>query len=419
MGTLGTRRTAQKALLTQTNTELIDFKVFDKDGNFKDTEEKNVLLSSPTILNQIDKSLTVEYLPPIKKVIREVKLKKINIVNNDPFLHYGGYRYNFFFNSLSRALVEVNDKSLSGDRLIKGLYAETDSGSINVTSAQTAIENDGTNTEVRVGNKYKIGFSFYIENTVTGTDLDYYFAITVKLVAGSSTFFYDFKKNEFDSASSAATKHFKVFKETNSDVWNNVSVELNTLEEVDEQSAQITVSISQPQYRNSTAFGGHQNYYIDNFFIDQIFDNSEKFIVERVSSSTKTITGVRKDTDLILSNDLGSSLFDGGFDGNFKRLVDSTVLKKLDEHITQETLNDFRDYMKRYEGTFFNNNTDPIPIALHNKIWFNFPNNVFTEDVSAYIDSMSFNVKRNTYDISMHIPNQDDDFASLYSIKYE
>ena len=78
MGTLGTRRTAQKALLTQTNTELIDFKVFDKDGNFKDTEEKNVLLSSPTILNQIDKSLTVEYLPPIKKVIREVKLKKIN-----------------------------------------------------------------------------------------------------------------------------------------------------------------------------------------------------------------------------------------------------------------------------------------------------------------------------------------------------
>ena len=32
---------------------------------------------------------------------------------------------------------------------------------------------------------------------------------------------------------------------------------------------------------------------------------------------------------------------------------------------------------------------------------------------------MSFNVKRNTYDISMHIPNQDDDFASLYSIKYE
>ena len=416
---MGTRTTAQKALLTTTGKELIDYNVYDKDGTFIDTYELDVLLKAPVILRPINQSLTVEYLRPIKKVIRETVLKKINIVNNDPMSNYGGFRMDFFNNGLTRAMVETNSKSLSGERLIKGLYAETDSGNIDATSSQVSIENLGSLTTVRVGNKYQIGFSYYIENTVSGSDLDYYFAIRVKLEADSKIFYYDFKANEFDEDNTPDKKHYKLFKDTNKNVWNNVSAELNAITEIDAENANITVSISQPNYRNSNAFNGHTVYYIDNFFIDQIWDESNKFLAERTSDSSNTITGIHETEDLILSNELGDSLFDGGFDGTFERLIDTNTDGKLDEFITQEIINDYREFVKRYEGEFYNNNTDPIPVALHNKIWLNFANNTLTEDVSAYIDSMSYNVKANTYNIIMHLPNQDDDLTSSYKIRYE
>lgn len=415
---MGTIATALNTLLTTTGEELVEYNVYDKDGNFVDTHSENVLIEAPSLIKPINNDLTVEFLRPVKKVVRETKLKKLNIVNQDPMSNYGGYRMDFQHNSLARAIVEVNSKALSGERLIKGLYAETDSGNIDPTSSQVAIENVGSLTSVRVGNKYQVGFSYYIENTVSGNDLDYYFALSVKLEADSKTFFYDFKANEFDERSTRQAKHYKLFKDTNKDVWNNASVDLEAITEVDDQNANITVSISQPNYRNSTAFNGHTVYYIDNFFIDQIWDESTKFIAERNSSASTTLTGIHETEDLLLSNSLGDSLFDGGFDGQFytRKNGDSSYFK-LDELITQEILNDYREYIKRFEGTFYNANPQPIPVALHNKLWLNF--SAGGESISGYIDSMRYDVKSNQYSIVMHLPNQDDDFASTFSIKYE
>lgn len=416
---MGTIATAQNNLLTTTGEELVEYNVYDKDGNFVDTHSENILIEAPSLIKPINNDLTVEFLRPVKKVVRETKLKKLNIVNQDPMSNYGGFRMTFIdSNAVTRALVEVNSKALSGERLIKGLLAETDSGSIDPTSSQDAIRNDGSLTSVRVGNKYQVGFSYYIENTVSGTDLDYYFALSVKLEADSKTFFYDFKENLFDERSTRQAKHYKTFKDTNKDVWNNASVELEAITEIDAQNANITVFISQPNYRNSTAFNGHTVYYIDNFFIDQIWDESTKFITERNSSASTTLTGIHKTEDLLLSNSLGPSLFDGGFDGQFytRKNGDSSYFK-LDELITQEILNDYREYIKRFEGTFYNANPQPIPVALHNKLWLNF--SAGGESISGYIDSMRYDVKSNQYSIVMHLPNQDDDFASTYSIKYE
>ena len=56
---MGTRTTAQKALLTSTGTELVDYNVYDKDGNYIDTYEQDVLLKAPVILRTLNQSLTV------------------------------------------------------------------------------------------------------------------------------------------------------------------------------------------------------------------------------------------------------------------------------------------------------------------------------------------------------------------------
>ena len=79
-------------------------------------------------------------------------------------------------------------------------------------------------------------------------------------------------------------------------------------------------------------------------------------------------------------------------------------------------MNDFRNFVIRYEGDLYNNNNDPI--GLHNKAWINFGTSVLQEPVSCYIDALNYNVKRNLYSVVMHVPNQDDDLATDFITKF-
>ena len=42
---------------------------------------------------------------------------------------------------------------------------------------------------------------------------------------------------------------------------------------------------------------------------------------------------------------------------------------------------------------------------IFNKVWVNFGENILQDTVSAMIDSMEFDVKKNIYRINMHLPN--------------
>jgi len=115
---------------------------------------------------------------------------------------------------------------------------------------------------------------------------------------------------------------------------------------------------------------------------------------------------------LILTNQEYSKI-----SGEFYRSRDKTnYLKSIEQITTQQVINDYRDFVIRYEGDLYNNNV--LPLGLHNKIWINFGSSVLQEPVSCYIDSMSYNVKKNTYNIIMHIPNQNDDLSSDFVIKF-
>ena len=125
--------------------------------------------------------------------------------------------------------------------------------------------------------------------------------------------------------------------------------------------------------------------------------------------------------DILVSNYLGVDGFQNGYGGFFKRPRDFTIFASdyysLDRIITQEILNDTRDFVPRYEGTFYNLIDEPIPVSLHNKVWINFGSGSFTEQASCYIDSMTYSVKSNEYEMTMHVPNQGNDVTSKFKVK--
>lgn len=419
---MGAIATAQNNLITSTGEEQISYKVYDKDGNFIDTHNENVMIEVPARAIPIGRDLTVEYLRPVKKVIQEVSLKNINVSNSNPIFNYGGYR----FNEEDGEVVEATSgiPSLSGTHVYRNAESEVRAADTvwNQNLPTILWQNLNTDASVRAANSTKIGFSYYVDNTDTGA-IDYYFHISVYVVHPDSNeddIQWNFKENKWEQTASYNTDDFHLMiRNKTKGKWQNWSKTFPPVIVDGEEFNQFKYVVYGTCYEDSGQEGNHVYTYFDNIYIASEVEDASKFVVERENDSSDTITGVYEDKDLLLSNDLGAStIYDQGFDGNFyTRKNGSTQTYKLDELISQEKLNDYRSFVKRFEGTFLNANPQPIPVALFNKIWFNFVNQ--TESVTAYIDSMDYSLKKNNYRLVMHIPNQDDDVSSTYQVAFE
>jgi hypothetical protein len=92
----------------------------------------------------------------------------------------------------------------------------------------------------------------------------------------------------------------------------------------------------------------------------------------------------------------------------------SNLFKKAYEVTTQNIANDFRSFVKRYDGLFRNSRRKPL--SIHNKLWVNFATKTENEQ-PAIIDGLSYNVKKNEYKIKSHVPNDDDDVTTTNSYR--
>ena len=436
---MGTFKTVQNELLTSTNSELVDYNLYDKDGVFKRTEQKDVLLITPNQLTPLDSSMTVEYLRPINKVELSTKLKKRNVSNNNAHFHYEKQRWDlthqFGLISVSSTVVDDNDlstdtdftlpvRSLSAGKCIKmtnnGLMTSNDDPTANDIKnlSPIMVETVADNTQVTFSFDVELGFSYYVANT---SNADYRLFVQLAYIDGSDKYPYNFVDNKFSDTAVLDTdleaKHFRTIRNSKVNQWQNYSTKLSSGVEGSKENFKLLVTIRVATYSNNTASQNHTATLIDNFFVGNNIDFGSEVVSVRERSSGN-FSGIYEKKDRLLSQELDDSRYDVGFIGAFKsRLRISTDSFRLEELLTQEILNDYREYVKRYEGKFYNGNLDPIPVALHNKIWFKFDD--LTEDTTAYIDSMTFNVKRNEYDLVTHIPNQDDDLASTYQVTFE
>ncbi len=409
---MGQIRTYQLDFLNK-GEEKINYKVFDSDGTYVETKDENVLFTSPDDLVPLNRSLTKLYEKPMLETRFVTELAELNFINQNSQFLYGTDEWTIGSDVTNMdviGVVESNDftvKALSGNK-----YFKVQGGIVTAP----LIKSDITANTVRQGVPIGIGLSYHIApGSATSASYRYpIFAIIDTSGNGSPDYMYDFEEKKWityaNDASSNPGRQFGI-KNTVINKWVGFSKTIETFEyDTNDNDVNISVGILGASGLGYTA--GDMTYF-DNFTI-----------AEKIELNFNKVTNVRSrfsydggftgkyETKNIMSNELKSDEnFVGQIQGDYKRPRDSSN-KTLEAIITQEIINDSRDYLTKYEGTFRNINTKNI--GLHNKIWIDFGIDTLQEPVSAYIDSMTFSVKDAEVRVNLHIPNQDDDVASTY-----
>lgn len=409
--------------LATTGEEIIEYKVFDRLGNYKFTTTENVLLKAPTELKPIGADMYKEYLRPYNQVKYEVELSNLKYINQNPQLLYDSHQWVLGANT---SILSDESKSLIGNKTIR-----TNVHGININDPYVIIKNE-INTVVSDGTKeFNLGFSFFVEPYYTLTNFSdswkYQLEIYVKGIdANNNTVYYDFKRDEWSDLGLLETVDNKKRRKKNSytkvATWQNFEAELKPYNDVD-GDFKIEMNI---RYPNFTTYPDPnqsliQHTYFDKIYIAERADYASEMIVTNTQNVPGTKTAVYESKGIFVSNYLGAENFQGGYDGFFKRSRDFAILASdfptVDKIVSQEILNDFRDFAKRYEGTFYNLKAEPIPVAPHNKVWIDFGSGTFREGASCYIDAMRYDVKANEYELTMHVPNQDNDVNADFSVE--
>ena len=446
---MGTIRNAQFDLLRNSGQEFIQFKRYDKDGVYLETLVEDVLLTAPDEVIPVGNDMTVEYLTPIKKAEYITKVDAFEDVHpNSHFMYSTSTNSYKWVNSASMTFVSPAEGSNPvAFPLSKNVYArdsQTTTASTMSTARASAIGMIGTATgdtstftesevnaiaPVPQKSDVKIEFEYFIDSDAD-FDLEIAFELKYILFHNSTVIDYDYDAETADwvyNTNPAVKKERNFIRVQDHNQWQKFTLNVPPLAvgsltgdplNIGDYTNTVHVDfrLSLPIMLTSDASNFNQ-IFIDNLKISEAVQTRSTAIMENKSRTTSVISNFYQSKDNILSNALKNSKHDGRILGDFVTRISPNAVKPIDQLITQEMINDYREFVKRFEGTFFNTNPEPIPISLHNKLWMNFLTN--QEPVSSIIDSMSYSLKKNEYKIVCHIPNQDDDVSADFQIKYE
>jgi len=437
---MGTIRDAQLDLLTNSGQEFIQFKRYDKDGVYLETLVEDVLLTAPDEVIPVGNDMTVEYLPPIKKAEYITKVDAFEDVHPNSHFMYStstaSYRWDVGTCNFVSPSSGSNPKTFP---LSKNVYLDTTTtnasratsvGLIGTTLQATALNESEIIALPQVNQKMpvKLEFEYFADTDSDDVEIEFRFELTYRFFYSGTGYDveYNAQSNEFVEntyvGGSYPERNYTSVQTNNQ--WQKFTIDVPPYKagEVDATTIgqytdklYVDFRLAQPIVTGTTA--DFNRLYIDNLKISEAVQTRSTAIMENKSRTTSVISNFYQSKDNILSNALKNSKHDGRILGDFVTRIAPNAVKPIDQLITQEMINDYREYVKRFEGTFFNTNPEPIPISLHNKLWMNFQTN--QEPVSSIIDSMSYSLKKNEYKIVCHIPNQDDDVSADFQIKYE
>ena len=413
---MGSIQSSQSNLL-QGNTEQISYKVFNSEGVYLRTEDNNILIKAPKELKPLNGDLVIERERPLKKAVFVTDLKGVFFKNQNANFINGDAKYTIQTPNTGKTSDVRSDANETVDALTGGKYFFSNDnvahgGGNNV--AMIAI-NAQTNT-ISQNKPLEVGFNYHIKTT---DDTDSY-ELSIKAFLEESYTGTPLKQYNFDTEvwenypASSSDQSRKIIKTSTVNNWGKIT---QNIKQFDSSSVTTDVFMNITINRVKSVGGGiegYQSIYIDNFYIGETNDVvNDKLISRRKQIPVNgTYSGEQRNEKNTISNVAKTTdYFIGKYDGTFKRLRDSTA-KSMEQIVTAEMINDYRIFLSRYEGTFQNISIDHI--GLHNKVHIDFGGETYQDPVSCYIDAMKYDVKAAEYDMTLHMPNQDNDVSTTY-----
>jgi len=400
-------RASETSSLQSNGTETIKYFIYNSSGVYQSTSSVDILSQVPSDLQPLNNNLSKEYLRPLTKYILEVN------TNNSFFdtdrVSNGGFEHAATNWTLTNSTVD-NTFSFKGDRSIKTTSVQTSASSTAVVLQNSSAIDVVSNTNIAD----TLIINNYFDST-SGNSRGFRFQIKIVEVGpGASNTYY------WNNSSSAWTTSATI---NDQDVdtnrrWKKYTYNLDSYPAGNTGAYELTLYLYSAYQTTSTS--GFVAMFYDSIQLEyKNFDGTNrtdifsKFdLLQFIRSRTADLSGVKQIDGFYLTNDKYARIT-----GDYYRSRDKTnYLKSIEKITTQQIMNDYRNFVLRYEGDLYNNNTNPI--GLHNKVWINFGTSVLQEPVSCYIDGMSYNVKRNLYSAIMHVPNQDDDITSDFQIRF-
>jgi len=445
---MGIFRDEQTRLLKDNGTENIEFFVYDKEGNAKTTlkQSKDVLKQIPSNLAPINSDLIVEYIRPLRDAIKTTKTETMSLINKNPNFRYNSFNWNI---TSSKAVIAIPSGVYSRVNPISGVYCLFQSALVVVpfsssTQERTThmLKNTLSDTRINSGKDLEISWNYRIETLpgIGAVGVHQYMSLGLDSTNnGTINKMYDFEENRFraecsdcgeDDSAIAFTddRFFKKIDYTQFDSWNKYKTLIQTNLLASDTNPHIEFKL----FAMSASGNFGAAAFFDGVSISEKLStktrlhtrrrgNQFKIIDGSVTEADDNVTGEYKQAETLLSNEIDLADIHS-IQGTFTRKdrpLDVFNTNTLDKCVLQEIINDYRLPIKQYEGSFYKDDSDVVPIYFYHKLWINFGNTVLQEPVSAIIDSLEFDVKQNQYRIVMHLPNQDDDKVSFDLYKFE
>ena len=174
-------RKQQSDLLKDTNSELIEFKVFDKDGVQKSNVIKDVLISCPTVLKPINENLAIEYLRPLKEAIKTTNINPLKLLNLNPTFRYSTFNWNFgTLTSPNKVELLQPNTVVPGVVPVSGLFCLSQKFPVTGDDKTNHLVKTITSSTIALSGKdLEIGFSYYIRDILSVSTISTRFFMSI------------------------------------------------------------------------------------------------------------------------------------------------------------------------------------------------------------------------------------------------
>ena len=395
-----------KAQLISASAETINTFKYNSSGVYQSTSQESILRICPTTLKNVGGDLTREYLDPFAKAIYILESSQINkyFYNDNMGFEFGDY--GFTINSTYASIV-TNSNTAQGNASIKLTGSAPSSGT---TEMFRNTLNTSQYWRYYHGGNAELSFFSDLNDADSSPTITVQFSILAysTSVSPNTTSWDDVNETWGLDGSDyhVITRDFNVHNN-----WHTITVPMTASNISTATQFNVGIVVYNCTYSSSDI----NDIYFDNVGIVGGFNMHPGSVnAEAKKLPTKFIEYAENNTGKTFSKDYeqkGIYYFNGTQANDFvyARTRDYGLNKTCLGRNLQNIMNDYRDFVVRYEGTF--RNQDVEPLTFNNRIWFNFGASVFQDSQSCYIDGLEYKVKSANAKVIAHLPNDDDDIS--------